>query len=121
MGFALHKNSSITIFITAIIISTGTCNIYKGTNVKDAYDATVAVMSAFGGSRNCSYMVSTHITEAGSALAEKSEHFRFMYLPTVMKGKVPTYTYRLAEGISSDRHGMMMVANERIVEIITGK
>ncbi|WP_065218883.1 MULTISPECIES: MutS-related protein [Butyricimonas] len=95
--------------------------LFKGTNVKDAYDATVAVMSAFGGSRNCSYMVSTHITEAGSALAEKSEHFRFMYLPTVMKGKVPTYTYRLTEGISSDRHGMMMVANERIVEIITGK
>ena len=29
LGFALHKNSSITIFITAIIISTGTCNIYN--------------------------------------------------------------------------------------------
>ena len=95
--------------------------LFKGTNVKDAYDATVAVITAFGSSRNCSYMVSTHITEAGFTLAEKSEHFRFVCLPTVMKGKIPTYTYRLEEGISNDRLGMMIVENERVVEIITGK
>ena len=66
-------------------------------------------------------MLSTHITEAGLTLAEKSEHFRFVCVPTVMKGKTPTYTYRLEEGISNDRLGMMIVENERVVEIITGK
>lgn len=95
--------------------------LFKGTNVKDAYDATVAVTEAFSKKRNCSYIISTHIIEAGHALQEQCDSFRFVYLPTVMCGKVPTYTYRLEEGITDDRHGMMIIRNERIVEIIRGE
>lgn len=94
--------------------------LFKGTNVKDAYDATVAVAKAFGENRNCSYIISSHITEAGYTLRECCNNFKFMYLPTIMKGTIPTYTYRLEKGITNDRHGMMMINNERIVEIIKG-
>lgn len=94
--------------------------LFKGTNVKDAYDATVAVAKAFGENRNCSYIISSHITEAGYTLRECCNNFKFVYLPTIMKGTIPTYTYRLEKGITNDRHGMMMINNERIVEIIKG-
>lgn len=94
--------------------------LFKGTNVKDAYDATEAVAEAFGANRNCSCMISTHITEVGHSLRKRCGNFKFVYLPTVMKGRVPTYTYRLEVGITNDRHGMMMINNERIVEIIKG-
>lgn len=95
--------------------------LFKGTNVKDAYDATVAVTAAFSEYRNCSFIISTHITEAGHTLRERCPDFRFIYLPTLMKGVVPTYTYRLQEGITSDRHGMMIIRNEHILEIIRGE
>jgi DNA mismatch repair protein MutS len=93
--------------------------LFKGTNVKDAYDATLAVSEAFGENRNCAFIISTHIIEAGKEL-QRCPNFQFAYLPTIMKGAVPSYTYTLQEGISSDRHGMMIIQNEGIIETIVG-
>jgi DNA mismatch repair protein MutS len=94
--------------------------LFKGTNVKDAYDATLAITAAFAGYRNCGFVISTHIIEAGEALREKYDNLQFAYLPTVMEGKTPRYTYKITEGISSDRHGMMIIEQEGILDIITG-
>lgn len=95
--------------------------LFKGTNVKDAYDATVAVTEAFAENRNCTFIVSTHIVEAGEDLQKNCLNMEFVYFPTIIKEFIPTYTYKLQRGISSDRHGMMIINNERIVEIIKGK
>ena len=95
--------------------------LFKGTNVKDAYDATVAVTEAFADNRNCSFIISTHIIEAGQTLREHSDNLKFVYFPTIMKGSIPTYTYTLEEGITNDRHGMMIINNEHIVDIIKGR
>lgn len=92
--------------------------LFKGTNVKDAYDATVAVTDAFSGHRTCSYIISTHIIEAGHTLRERMDNLKFVYVPTVMKEGRPTYPYVLKEGITDDRHGMIIINNERIVEIL---
>ena len=95
--------------------------LFKGTNVKDAYDATVAVTEAFAENRNCSFIISTHIIEAGQTLREHCSNLKFVFFPTIMKGSIPTYTYTLQEGITNDRHGMMIINNEHIVEIIKGR
>jgi DNA mismatch repair ATPase MutS len=92
--------------------------LFKGTNVKDAYDATLAVTAAFAEYRNCSFIISTHIIEVGETLRTDHANLQFAYLPTVMQGNTPKYTYRLKEGITSDRHGMMIIENEKIIEII---
>ena len=94
--------------------------LFKGTNVKDAYDATVAVTEAFSKIHECVFIVSTHIMEAGLTLKERCKNIKFKYLPTKMNGSVPTYPYVLDEGISNDRHGMMIINNEKIIEIIRG-
>lgn len=94
--------------------------LFKGTNVKDAFDATVAVTEAFGKWDNCAYIISTHIVEAGEVLQNNS-NIQFLYLPTKLDNNRPVYTYKLEKGISSDRHGMMIINNERIVEIIKDK
>jgi len=93
--------------------------LFKGTNVKDAYDATLAVTDAFSDYNNCFFIISTHITEAGEGLREKRKNLQFVYLPTLMEGSRMTYPYKLKEGISADRHGMMIIANEGILNIIT--
>lgn len=95
--------------------------LFKGTNVKDAYDATLAVTEALAKKRNCAYMVSTHIIEVGTELGERCNNVFFSYLPTIMDGKEPRYTFRLEKGITSDKHGMIIINNEKILEIIRGE
>jgi DNA mismatch repair ATPase MutS len=91
--------------------------LFKGTNVKDAYDGTLAVTEAFSGYRGCLFIVSTHIIEVGEALKGHS-NIHCVYMPTVMDGAHPRYTYKLQEGITADRQGMMIIQNEGILELI---
>ncbi|QEH43359.1 DNA mismatch repair protein [Chitinophaga sp. XS-30] len=91
--------------------------LFKGTNVKDAYDATLSVTKAFSRYRSCFFIVSTHIVEAGEAL-KACENIQFSFLPTVMEGVIPKYPYTLTAGISGDRHGMMIIRNEKIPDML---
>lgn len=93
--------------------------LFRGTNVKDAYDATVAVSEAFAANRNCMFIISTHIIEAGETLKERCDNINFLHLPTIMEGSIPRYTYRLSQGITSDRHGMIIITNEGILDILS--
>ncbi len=92
--------------------------LFKGTNVKDAYDATLAVTQAFAEYGNCFFIISTHIIEVAEVLKENCKNLQLVYFPTIMEGSVPRYTYRLQEGVTEDRHGMMIIQKEGIVEII---
>lgn len=92
--------------------------LFRGTNVKDAYEATVAITNAITRKRNCLFMVSTHILEAAEKLQQRSNHINFVFLPTQMKAGKPLYTYRLEPGISDDRHGMLIIRNEGILNIL---
>ena len=132
--------------------------LFKGTNVKDAYDATLAVTKELTEYRHCIFIISTHIIEVGEALRARGEvgeaprmrgevgdgmrtggevgeaprtggevregrqaragKVRFAYLPTVMEGMIPRYPYKLEEGITADRHGMMIIENEGVLELI---
>ena len=92
--------------------------LFRGTNVKDAYEATIAVTSAFAKKRDSVFVISTHIIEAGPILKEQYANISFQYLPTRMKGANPEYTYTLETGITDDRHGMIIINNEGILEIL---
>lgn len=92
--------------------------LFRGTNVKDAFDATVAVTEAFSHIKGAIFMISTHIIEAGEELKGKCGNIGYIYLPTVMKGSMPEYTYRLEKGITEDRHGMLIIRNEGILNIL---
>lgn len=92
--------------------------LFRGTNVKDAYEATIEIVKAFARQRNSLFVISTHIIEAGSVLKETCANVRFVYLPTRMNGSQPVYTYTLTEGITDDRHGMIIINNEGILDIL---
>ncbi len=91
--------------------------LFKGTNVKDAYDGTLAVTEAFAEYRNCLFIVSTHIIEVGAALQGK-DNIQFVYMPTIMDGVHPRYPYKLEKGITEDRQGMLIIKNEGILELL---
>jgi DNA mismatch repair ATPase MutS len=91
--------------------------LFKGTNVKDAYDATLVVTQKLAKYRTCAFVISTHIIEVGEELMG-TPNIRFHYMPTVMKGAVPHYTYNMTPGITTDRQGMIIIENEKILEML---
>jgi hypothetical protein len=93
--------------------------LFKGTNVKDAYHGTLAVTEAFSKYRRCVFIISTHIVEAGEVLRTRRDNLRFAYLPTILDNGRPRYPYILKEGIAADRVGMTIIENEKIIDIIT--
>lgn len=92
--------------------------LFRGTNVKDAYEGTIAVTRAFARIQHSVFMLSTHITEAGEILKKDCKNVVFKYLPTCMNETKPVYTYKLEPGITADRHGMIIITNERILDIL---
>jgi DNA mismatch repair protein MutS len=91
--------------------------LFRGTNVKDAHEATVAVTKGFATKSNSLFIISSHIVEAGEALKQKN-NIGFLFLPTRMNGHTPEYTYTLERGITDDRHGMIIIRNEGILETL---
>ena len=91
--------------------------LFRGTNVKDAHEASVAVISAFAKKQTSMFIISSHIVEAAEEL-KKKVNIGFQYLPTIMEDKIPKYTYTLRPGVTDDRHGMIIIRNERILEIL---
>ncbi|WP_127127068.1 MutS-related protein [Pseudoflavitalea rhizosphaerae] len=91
--------------------------LFRGTNVKDAHEASVAVSLSFSKKKNSLFIISSHIIEAGEELKQLN-NIGFLFLPTRMNGSMPEYTYRIENGITDDRHGMIIIRNEGILEIL---
>jgi DNA mismatch repair protein MutS len=92
--------------------------LFRGTNVKDANEATIAVVEGFTMKPDSLFVISTHIIEAGETLKRKSNRIQYRFLPTKMEGHKPVYTYKLEEGVTEDRHGMVIIRNEKIIEML---
>lgn len=93
--------------------------LFKGTNVKDAYDATLAFSKEFQAFNRCIFIISTHIVEVGTALGLHTAGIQFKFMPTVMQGNLPVYPYTLTNGISNDRHGMVIIRQEGIINMLS--
>jgi DNA mismatch repair protein MutS len=91
--------------------------LFRGTNVKDAYDASLAIIAAFAEVKTCFFIVSTHIVEVAHELSS-IENINFRHMETIFEDANPVNSYKLKEGITEERLGMWIVKNERILEII---
>ena len=95
--------------------------LFKGTNVKDAFDGTYEITKELANSDRCLFIISTHIMEVGEELKSNCKNIQFKYMPTsVSESGKPKYTYKMADGIADDRYGMRIINNENIIEIIKG-
>ena len=91
--------------------------LFRGTNVRDAYEASLAVLSAFEALKRSMFIISTHILEvAGSLKHSGSVDFRFFDIQN-RNGELQ-YTYRLKPGVSDERLGMYILDREKVVETI---
>ena len=96
--------------------------LFKGTNVKDAFDGTYEITKELANSDRCLFIISTHIMEAGSELKNNCNNIQFKFMPTsISESGKPKYTYKMTDGIADDRYGMHIINNEKIIEIIKGE
>ena len=90
--------------------------LFRGTNVKDALEATLLVIELLSKIKSAIFFISTHIIEAAEQLAEaKSIDFR-CFESTVINEK-PEYDYRLKQGITTERVGLQIIMKEGIEEL----
>lgn len=91
--------------------------LFRGTNVKDAYDASLAIIAAFAEVKTSFFVVSTHIVEVAHELSS-IENINFRYMETIFEDTNPVNSYKLKAGITEERLGMWIVNHEGILEII---
>lgn len=91
--------------------------LFRGTNVKDAYDGTLAIVSAFAKVKTSFFVISTHIVEVAQELNE-DDNINFSYFEIRNENGQPTYTYKLRKGVSEVRLGMYIIEKERVIDII---
>ena len=91
--------------------------IFRGTNVKDAYEASLAVLSSFSKLNNSLFAVSTHIIEVGEQLKKHHSVF-FKYFEANVVNGIPHYTFALNDGITDESIGMFILAKEKVIETI---
>ncbi|RZL09170.1 MAG: hypothetical protein EOO89_21940, partial [Pedobacter sp.] len=91
--------------------------LFRGTNVKDAFDASLLIINELAQIKSSVFLISTHIVELAEEL-KSNRNVAFKYMDTFFENNHPVFTYKLLDGISKERLGMYIVINEGIVEII---
>jgi DNA mismatch repair ATPase MutS len=91
--------------------------LFRGTNVKDAYDASLLITKGFLKSKKSLFIISSHISEVGEQLTNGGLA-DLKYFDSRLEGDIPVNTYQLVDGISSERHGLAIVKREGIVELL---
>ena len=91
--------------------------LFRGTNVKDAFDASLLIIESFAKINKSTFFVSTHITEVAEKLTEFT-NIDFKYFDSELVDDLPVYKYELKDGVSHERLGMHILKNEKIIEIL---
>ncbi len=91
--------------------------LFRGTNVKDAYEASLLIITELAKINSAVFLISTHIVELAEQL-KNIPNISFLYLETYFKAQKPVFTYQLKTGISEERLGMYIVQNEGIIEVL---
>jgi DNA mismatch repair protein MutS len=95
--------------------------LFKGTNVHDAFDCTRAVVTGLTGHPNHLMALSTHLYEVAQQF-EADPRIRFSYFETHINTDGDyMFTYRLKDGISNDRIGYLILQQEGIIAMLNKK
>ncbi|MEM7217994.1 MAG: hypothetical protein AAF515_06485 [Pseudomonadota bacterium] len=90
---------------------------FKGTNVKDAFDASNRVLSLLATKPDCLFVVTSHLIELAEPLGRLPE-VAFGYFAADEQQSRLDFDYRLREGVSSQRLGMRVLEEEGIFELL---
>lgn len=93
---------------------------FKGTNIKDAFDASLAILERFSVRENCLFIFSSHHIELNNHLNTAGSQVDCRYFEAVETEDRLHFDYRLRPGISEQRLGMRVLREEGIFKLLDG-
>ena len=90
---------------------------FKGTNVKDAFDASVAVLGQFSTKQDCLFMVTSHLIEVSEEFGQ-TMNIDYQYFEAEESAQKLRFDYVLHPGVSSQRLGMRVLREEGIFSLL---
>ena len=91
--------------------------VFRGTNVKDALDASRLVILGFARHPRCCSLFSSHLVELAEDLAQEPE-IRFTCFEGSLRDGRPVYDFRLRDGVSDQRFGLHLLEQEGVPKLL---
>jgi|WetSurMetagenome_2_1015567.scaffolds.fasta_scaffold115137_1 DNA mismatch repair protein MutS len=91
--------------------------LFRGTNVKDAFDASLKIISSLSQIKGNLFFISTHILEVAEKLVD-SNSITFQCFESELINDQPIYDFMLKKGISKERVGMTILRKENVIQIL---
>jgi DNA mismatch repair protein MutS len=95
--------------------------LFKGTNVHDANECTMAVVEGLLNRPDHLMVLSTHLFEVARHFNSRKEVLFAYFVTRMMEDGSYTFTYQLQEGISNDRIGYRILQKEGVLELLGKK
>jgi len=92
--------------------------LFKGTNVHDAYECTKAVLEGLLHHPNHLMILSTHLYEVAQQFSGNKEILFACFVTKMADDGGYDFTYELKEGISNDRIGYMILQKEGVIDLL---
>jgi DNA mismatch repair ATPase MutS len=92
--------------------------LFKGTNVHDAYECTKAVMDGLLHHPNHLMVLSTHLYEVAQQFSEHNEIIFKCFVTNMSDEGGYEFTYKLEQGISNDRIGYRILQKEGVIDLL---
>ncbi|NLR64161.1 DNA mismatch repair protein MutS [Chitinophaga varians] len=90
---------------------------FKGTNVEDAKNCSLAVIRGLLRSSNCLFILSTHLYEVAEDLRHESK-ILFKYFESDVIQDDLHFTYLLKDGIAKEKIGYLILKREKVLDLL---
>lgn len=95
--------------------------LFKGTNVHDAYECTRAVVEGLLNRGNHLKILSTHLYEVAKHFSGRKELLFSYFVTKLSEDGSYDFEYELKDGISQDRIGYRILKNEGVLDLLSGQ
>jgi len=90
---------------------------FRGTNVHDAAEATLAVITRLANHPHATVFIASHLAEIVPALAD-DPRVRLLQFTADLNSGEPCFDYRLRPGLSTQRLGMTLLKQEQVLDLL---
>ncbi len=91
--------------------------VFRGTNVRDALDASAEVILGFARAQRSGFIVSSHLTELVDVLAP-NRAIRFQCFDGDIRDGMACYSYELRDGVSDKRFGLALLHQAEVPQLL---
>ena len=91
--------------------------LFKGTNIKDAFDCSLTVIEGLVKWKESLIILSSHLMELGNTI-KVNENISYKYFESQVVDGKPKFSFKLVDGLSEERLGLLILQSENISELL---